>query len=266
MRLSNKKIEDLIQSILGNYIGTGIEPGFLNNLHRNIYYVLDHGTYAIENGRFYGEVDGKVKLLVVVGTDKIEYKKQTISKDKKEIENTDNVKFKSLKDGGCFVEYNSKIINIIPNTLDNRKTIVFDSYEQKNTKKAFILDMDNNLKVNYVESIKYNYNKNKMDDQITMTTTDKNKNYSEKIYSYDINDTYSARHIIKTYLYPEEILEYSGLTNNDEFVIVNKESGNVSFNPTKNEIAIYAELEERLNNLMYPKKQKTKVKTKKNSN
>jgi len=259
MKLSKRKRDSLIQQILSNYLGKTLEAGFCDNLYKNISYVLDNGAYHMENGRFYGEVEGEVKLLVTIDTDSIKYKKQNISSDMNQVENEEKVKFLKLKDGGCFVEYNLKTINIVPNKLDNQENIIFDQYNQDNNKRAFILDENNNLRINYVETIKYNYSKNKMDDQISMMGPTKDRNYSEKIYYYLDGDR-SVRHVIRTYLYPEEIIDFVGLTNSDKFIIVDKDN-DVSFNPTMDEVSLYSELEGELNDIMYGKS-KGKVKTK----
>lgn len=261
MRLSSNKIDDLIQSILGNYIGVGIELGFLDNLYRDLYYVIDYGRYNIETGgRFYGEVEGVLKLLVLVDTDIIEYKKENIGRDKNQIENIEKVKFRSLEDGSCFVEYNSKVITVDHNKLDEKETILFDSYRQINEKRAFILDKYNNLKVDYMETVKYNYSKNKMDDQIIMTTPAKNKNYSEKVYYLD-NDT-PIKHVIKEYLYPEEIIEYNGFSNSDKYIKGTRDN-ETTITPTRNNLLFYNKLEKELNDIMYGREEKNKVKTKK---
>ena len=260
MKISQRKFNNLIQSVLSNYLGNGIEPGFMENLCRNISYIVDHGEYTLTSEGFYGKIPDDCRLVIKVDVNSIQYKRENIGYNRNILESNETAKLITLDNGDTFVEYISKEVNINRNHLDDKKNDLFDSYSQKSTKRAFILDDNNSLAINYVETMKYNYNKNILDDQIVIGTPSKNKNYSEKIYYYLDGDR-SIRHVCMNYLYPDEVLDYAALHNRDEFIIVDA-ANDVSFDPTIDEIAIYSKLEEKLNNIMYNTKNKVKEKSK----
>ena len=261
MKLSANKVEMLVESILGNYLGRNIEPGFLENLYRNLYDVLGRGKYITGKNLFKGEVDGEYKFKVLVDTDKIEYEKEQFFDSKSHFKNEEKVKFLSLSDGSCYVEYKNEVITPGMIDLGTKQEILFDNYDQNITKKAFILNNQNELRISCFETMKNNFYKNKMDGQIIMSDPGKRKNYSEKIY-YTDNGGDSVRHIIRTYRYPDEIMDYYGLSNSDKYVVVN-EKKEVSFNPTQSEILMYSVLEDELNEMMYGKAAKNNQKIKK---